>query len=152
MSEGGITVRGIPEVQGFLSGFPKMLVMGCFAKALSRAAGVFEAELRAHMPETDYSTSSEEYGHLLDNLLSEVTIDTGGRGGKARIGFGRKGMVALWVEFGHRMLSHGKKPTKLDRVKANPFMRRAFEAAANAAVDAIIDTVREFMQSGAKAA
>jgi hypothetical protein len=152
MSDGGITVRGIPEVQGFLRAFPNVLVMGCFAKALSRAGGVFEAELRANMPETDYSTSSEEYGHLLDNLLSEVIIDTKGQGGKVKVGFGRKGMIAMWVEFGHRMLSHDKKPTKLDRVKANPFMRRAFAAAADAAVDAFIETVREFMQSGVKAA
>src|ERR1700733_5711926 len=105
----GITVRGIPEIQRNLAEFPKVLVMGAFNKALSRAAAVFEAELRSRTPESDYSTSSEEYGHLVDCLMDVIEIDSGGRGGRASIGFGRKSMVALWVEFGHRMVSHSGK-------------------------------------------
>ena len=103
-----------------------MLVISCFAKALARASAVFEAELAARCPETDFSTSSEEYGHLVDNLASTVTIDTSGRGGKARVGFGKKAFVALWVEYGHRMLSHSKRPTKRASVQANPLFRKWF--------------------------
>lgn len=141
----GITVRGIPEVQRNLADFPKLLVMGAFTKALSRAAAVFEAELRANTPETDYSTSSDEYGHLVDCLTDELEIDTNGRGGRVRVGFGRKGYVALWVEYGHRMLSHSGQKTKLDRTKANPFMRQAFENAADAALDAFTEAIQEFL-------
>lgn len=144
----GITVTGIPDVQRNLSNFPRLLVMQCLGKALSKAAGVFEEELRATCPETDYSTSSDDYGHLVDNLLSEVTIDTEGRGGKASVGFGRKGMVALWVEYGHRMLSHSGAPTKLARVQANPFMRRAAEAAADRAIEVFTETIKEYMKTG----
>lgn len=141
----GITVRGIPELQRNLAAFPRLLVMGCFAKALSRAAGVFEEALRAECPDADFASSDEDYGKLLDNITSEVVIDTQGRGGRAKIGFGRKGFVALWVEYGHRMLSHEGKKTKLDRVKANPFMRKAFETAADRAVEVFVETVKEFM-------
>lgn len=146
MSDGGITVRGIPEVQHNLKDFPRLLVLGCFQRALSRASAVFEEELAARTPETDYSTSSEEYGHLLDNLVSEITIDTQGRGGRVQIGFGRKGFVALWVEYGHRMVNRSHKQT--GTVKAHPFMRPAFEAAANRAVDVFVETVQEYLQSG----
>jgi hypothetical protein len=156
---GGITVTGIPEIQRNLANFPRVLVMGCFAKALSRAAGVFEEELRARCPETDFSTSSDEYGHLVDNLMSTVTIDTGGQGGRASIGFGRKGMVALWVEYGHRQVTGGKLSRKgsgpgreTGFTPPHPFMRQAFEAAADRAVDVIIETIQEFMQSGEIAA
>lgn len=146
----GITVRRIPEVQRNLKDFPRLLVMGCFQKALARAAAVFEEEIRSRCPETDYSTSSEEYGHLIDNLMDEITIDTQGRGGKARIGFGTKAMVALWVEYGHRMVTH--KGKQVGSVEAHPFMRQSFEAAADRAIDAFTETVKEFMQSDGKAA
>jgi hypothetical protein len=140
----GITVRGIPEVQRNLAEFPKLLVMGAFNKALSRAAAVFETELRARTPESDYSTSSEEYGHLVDNLMDVIEIDSNGRGGRVSIGFGRKSMVALWVEYGHRMLSHSGKGK--GTVQAHPFMRPAFEAAAEAALEAFTLAIQEFLQ------
>lgn len=140
----GITVRGIPEVQRNLAEFPRILVMGAFNKALSRAVAVFERELRARTPEADYSTSSEEYGHLVDALTDVIEIDTNGRGGRASIGFGRKSMVALWVEFGHRMLSHSGKD--VGTVQAHPFMRPAFEAAADAALEAFTVAIQEFLK------
>lgn len=143
----GITVRGVSEVQRNLADFPRLLVMECFSKALSRAAGVFEEELRAVTPETDYSTSSEEFGHLVDNLVSTVTIDSQGRGGRARISFGKKGFVALWVDFGHRMLSHSGKEIKA--VPGTGFMRRAFESAAERALEVFVETVKEFMSGSA---
>jgi HK97 gp10 family phage protein len=142
-----ITVRGLPEVQRNLSEFPRLLVMSCFAKALARAAAVFEDELRARTPETDFSTSSEEYGHLSEAIMDELAIDTQGRGGRVRIGFGQKDFVARFVEYGHRMVSHRGHVT--GTVAPHPFMRPAFEAAAAAALDAFINTVNEFMESGA---
>lgn len=140
----GITVRGIPEVQRNLESFPRLLVLNCFQVALSRAIAVIEEEVRTRTPESDYSTSSEEYGHLLDNLMSEVTIDTQGRGGFARVSFGKKSYVALFIEYGHRMVTHGGKDTG-KFVQANPFMRQAFEAAADKAFDVFAETVREYM-------
>lgn len=142
--DSGITVRGIPEVQRNLADFPRLLVMGCFQKALARAAAVFEEELRSRTPETDYSTSSEDYGHLIDNLMDEITIDTQGRGGRARIGFGKKDMVALWVNYGHRMLTH--KGRQVGTVQGTHFMQAAFAAAADRAVEVFIETVQEFLQ------
>ncbi len=140
----GITVRGIPEIKRNLSNFPRALVIGCFNRALSRAAAVFEAEVRERCPETDFSTSSEEYGHLVDNLQSTITIDSQGRGGKARIHFGKSSFVALWVEYGHRMVTH--KGRQVGTVAANPFIRQAFAAAADRALEVVIETVQEYMK------
>ena len=148
----GITVRGIPQVQANLKGFPRILVMGCFAKALSRAAGVFEEALAAECPEAEMeTTSSEKYGTLLENIMSIVTIDTQGRGGRASIGFGKKGFVAVFIEYGHRMMTHQKKDTG-KFVPQNPFMRRAFSRAADKALEAFTEEVENFMQSGSAAA
>lgn len=140
-----VTVRGIPEVQRNLKEFPRLIVLNCFRKALARAAAVFEQELaaRAAAMETDYSTSSEEYGHLVDNLMSEITIDTNGRGGRLKVGFGKKGFVALWLEYGHRMVTHQGK--QIGSVKAHPIMRPAFDAAADRAVEVFTETVKEFL-------
>ena len=144
-------IRGIPECQKNLSDFPKLLVMNCFRVALGRAIAVFEAEVRARTPESDYSTSSEEYGHLIDNLMSTVTIDTQARGGRAVLSFGRKGFLAVWLEFGHRKVTH--KGREIGSVAAKPFMRQSFETASEAALDAFTETVKDFMgQDSIKAA
>jgi hypothetical protein len=148
MTDGGITVRGIPEVQRNLKDFPRLLVMGCFRKALARAAAVFEEELAARCPESDYSTSSEEYGHLIENIASQITIDTQGRGGKARIGFGKKGFLALWLEYGHRMVTH--KGRQVGTVEATPFVRPAFEAAADRALAVFVEEVSAFLSDANK--
>ncbi len=140
-----ITVRGIPEVQKTLAAFPRLLVLRCFHKALSRAAGVMEEELRARCPESDYSTSSEEYGHLVENISSQITLDTQNRGGRARIGFGNKSFVALWIEYGHRMVTH--KGRVVGSVQSHPFIRQSFEAAADRALEAFIEEVQNFMSS-----
>jgi hypothetical protein len=146
----GITVRGIPQVQRALADFPRLLVMDCFRVALGRAAAVFEEELDARCPESDYSTSSEEYGHLIDNLVSEITIDTQGRGGRVKIGFGKKGFVALWIEYGHRMVTH--KGKTVGSVAAHPFMRASFESAADRALEVFTETVRDYLNTGRIAA
>lgn len=138
----GITIRGIPEIQRNLRDFPRQLVQRAFTKALSRAAAVFEEELRSRCPESD-SDSSDESGHLIDFLTSEITIDSGGRGGRARIGFGRLSRRALWVEYGHRMVSH--KGKQIGEVKPHPFMRAAFAAAADKAIEAFTEAIREYM-------
>jgi hypothetical protein len=151
MPETLITVRGIPEVQRNLAAFPKVLVVRCFAKAFSRAAAVFEAELRIQCPESDFSTSSEEYGHLVDNLTDEITIDTQGRGGHCQIGFGRKGFLALWIEYGHRIVTRSGKDTG-KRVPAQPFMRKSFDIAADKALEVFVEAVQEFMREDAQVA
>ncbi len=146
MPEAGITVQGLAEVQKNLSAFPRLLVVGCFNKAFKRAAAVFEEEIRANTPETEYSTSSEEYGHLVDNLMDEISLDTQGRGGRLKIGFGKAGFVALFVEYGHRMVTHSKKDTG-KFVPANPFMRKAFAAAAGKALEAFTEAIQEYMKT-----
>ena len=139
-----ITVRGIPEVQRNLGAFPKLLVLGCFRKALARSAAVFEDELARRCPETDYSTSSDEYGHLVDSIVSHITIDFQGRGGRGVIGFGDKSFVALWIEYGHRMVTH--KGKQIGSVVAHPFVRASFAAAADRALEVFVEEVQKFLR------
>lgn len=149
MPEGGITVRGIPEVQRNLAAFPQLLVMQCLLKAVSRAAAVIEEELAARTPEDEDARSTEEYGLLIENLMSVVTVDENGQGARASIGFGKKGFIALFVEYGHRLVRGGN---QYGSVAPHPFMRAAFEAAAEKAVDVFIEEVRNYLTEGSIAA
>lgn len=161
MSEGGITVRGIPEVQSNLRALPKLLVMECFSKGLHAAAQVMESAVRVRLPYDRTASSVEEYGLLLNDLVSIVTIDTNGNGGQVQITFRKKAMVALWVEYGHRLVRGGRlaskknksgKGTVIGQVPPHPFLRPAFEAAADAAIDAFVAAVQSYMTEGSIAA
>jgi hypothetical protein len=120
---------------------------------------VFEKELMARTPVGDLAklnTSTKKYGHLLQNIEREVTIDSSGNGGRAAIGFGKKGFVALFVEYGHANVRHisgvGKKASSKGDVEPHPFMRPTFEAAADAAFEAFIEEIETFMAEGSIAA
>lgn len=142
-----------------LKAFPKLMVMECFSKALRRAANVMAAEVRVRIPYNDQSrtaTSVKEYGLLLNDLISLVTIDANGNGGKAQITFNKKGMVALWVEYGHRMVTGGRYNRRGSRqvgnVPPHPFMRPAFEAAAEETIAAFIEEVENYVNADVRMA
>ena len=155
----GITVRGIPELQRNLLAFPKLLMMECIAVALRRAADVFVAVVRARCPmgKGEFDAESGEFAdgfaHLVEAVEAKVIIDPRGHG-RARIGFGKLGYRALFVEFGHRMVGHRNQGRVADLrslgkdVPAHPFMRPAFEAGAEAALEAFTQAVEEYMSSG----
>ena len=61
------------------------------------------------------------------------------------------GFVALWLEYGHAIVTHAGRDTG-KKVAPSPFMRRAFDSAAERALEAFTEEVRAFMQEGRIAA
>lgn len=150
-----VTITGLEDVQRMLAEAPRDVVARGYLKALQAGANVIADEVEIHTP-----VKAEDTGGLLDkgvlreSLMIAIELDAQFRGGIAKVGFGKNGHVALWVEYGHNMVGHkpGKKPSGV--VPAHPFMRPAADTKANAAIDAfatsLAQTVRENFPQGSK--
>lgn len=141
-----LKISGLDQVQRRLREAPNTLVAKSFAKALDRAGGVIAAEVERRTP-------IGPEGDLKEHVIVKVEVDTAARGGSALIGFssatsGRTGkpmdLIAYWVEYGHRLVGHGKRKKDrkdLGKVPPHPFMRPAFDASADRAVEVFGDTL-----------
>jgi len=139
-------VEGIEETCDALTRLPGLMVAHCFQKALRSAAEVIVAEIQARTPIGDDIWNFDE-PKLRDSLVTEITLDSEFRGGIAEIGFGKVGYRALWVEYGHEMVGHRPDKKKLGFVDAHPFIRPAFDACENRAIDAFVDTFVQEMEA-----
>jgi HK97 gp10 family phage protein len=142
-----VTVTGLREVQRMLTEAPRLVVSNAYLKALGAAADVLEAALYSAAPERDEGSRDENIVHLKDAIVREIQLDSRFRGGTLDVGFGKEGFRALWVEYGHRMLTHDKRPTKLGMVPPHPFMRPAFEACADQCIEAFALTLERELRS-----
>ncbi len=146
---------------------PKTVVANGYLKALSSAGNVVANEVEHKCP-----TKKEDVGGLLErgelreNIMLAVEIDSQYRGGIATVGFRTRAAaaVALWVEWGHRMVVRGgtyidnrgkvRKGTHLKDIPAYPFMRPAADVSADKAIDAfaqsLTQTVRENFPQGTR--
>lgn len=137
-----IKITGLDNVLKRLENTPSLLVKKVFYQALDRAAGVIAAEVELRTPEG-------EEGLLKENVITNVSIDTQGKGGSAAVGFSkaiseRSGkpadLIAMWVEYGHAVVPprgsrrRGHTPVR-GHVPAHPFMRPAADAAAALAIE-----------------
>lgn len=136
-----IRITGVPAVARKLETMPRVIVLGAFAKALEAAAQVIAAELAARTPEADEGSRDENEAHLIEGLTFEVGLNAEGRGGRARVGYGKQGQKAMWVEYGHRLIGHKPGNKQIGEVAAHPFMRPAADAAAEPAVEAFQNTL-----------
>jgi len=150
-----ITVEGIAETVAMLDDLPKTLVLAGFTGALNAAADVLSAELDLQTPiRLGFSDGdlTVEGGALKAALMREVTLDSNYRGGLVEIGFGKLGYIANFVEYGHVMLSHSGKQLSGPRtpggfVPAHPFMRPAFEAGKERAIDAFVASIQQTVKN-----
>ncbi len=137
-----LRITGLEQVQRALTGSPAKVVRA-FAVALDRAAGVIAAAVEERIPEGPE-------GLLKQSIRVQVEVDTAKRGGIASVGFTsepneRNGApqdaVALWVEVGHRMVTHKPDSKQVGNVPAHPFMRPAFDSAADRAIEVFAETL-----------
>ena len=151
-SESIMTVTGLAEVQAMLRDAPRHIVAAGFARAGRAAADVFVAELEVRTPvrtealwndETFSEFKDQTGGDLKAALMSEVLLDSQFRGVHVAVGFGKQGHVANWVEYGHKMVTHKPAKKEVGFVSAHPFMRPAFEAAGDRAIDAFVESLSE---------
>ena len=108
---------------------------------------------------------AEDTGGLLDKgvlresiTITGIEIDSNGRGVRGHVGFTTNNAadhVALWIEYGHRIVVRDSVLSYIDNrgrrrsgsvqgfVAPNPFMRKAFEASRDAAVEAFVTTLNQ---------
>lgn len=154
MSNAIITVVGVEDVQRMLSDAPKTIVASGFLKALSAGANVFADELELKTPVKKADTGGLlDKGVLRESIAIDVELDSQFRGGSADVHFGKNGFIANFVEFGHRMIGHksgGKKvlgSVEATSVPPYPFVRPAFDAGANRAIEAFTNSIIETVLS-----
>lgn len=145
----GITITGCGDVINWMETFPKEIVLLGFFKALSAAIQVFESELRIKTPirketlwndETFSEFSNIIGGALRAALVHNVVLDSQYRGGYSEVGYGKLGYIANFVEFGHAKVIYGK---HIGHVPAHPFMRSAFDAVNQEAIDAFASVIAQ---------
>ena len=145
---------------------PKTVVAKGFTEALSAAGNVVADQVVRRCPVKKEDTGGLlERGELREAVMVAVQLDSQFRGGVANIGFMNKATasVAMWVEWGHRMVVPGgyyfddrgrkRQGTHVRDVPAHPFMRPAADESGDRAIDAfaqsISRTVRENFPQGA---
>jgi HK97 gp10 family phage protein len=138
-----INISGIDQVCENLDRLPVRLVKNAYAKALVAGALPIVQALEARM-----GFFKEATGDLETHLVTDVAIDSAGKGGRIQIGFGKLGHVARFVEYGHRDIGHKPLSKELGIVQPHPFMRPALETAADAAVDAFATSIKESIDEG----
>ena len=141
MAEGyEINIRGIDETCDALTRLPKNVVKNAFAKALAAAAAPMVERLRPATP--------KHTGDLAAHLMSDIQVDTDGRGGNVSVGFGKEGYKARLVEFGHRMVGHEPNKVEVGLVMPRPFMRPAAAEAAEESTEAFNESITESVDQG----
>jgi len=138
-----IKITGIDEVSANLDELPLRLVKNAYAKALVAGAVPIVQALGARM-----GFFKEATGEMQAHLVTDIAIDSAGKGGRIQIGFGRLGHIARFVEYGHREIGHKPLSKELGVVQPHPFMRPALETAADAAVDAFATSIKESIDEG----
>lgn len=143
-----ITVTGLAEVQEMLATAPKEIVARGYLRALQAGADVIADEVEVRTPIKAEDTGGMlDKGVLRESLMIQVTLDSQFRGGVAEVGFGKNGVVANWVEYGHRMVGHAPGKKEKGVVPPHPFMRPAADASADRAIEAFANSIAQTVKN-----
>jgi len=148
-----ISVEGIEETCRYLEEVAETVAIRGYVAGLDAAGEVFESALWPRVPIDLGVLDNAAHGGkgaLAANLRRSVDVDAHGRGGIVDVGFGQLGHIALWVEFGHnQVLRQGirGKAKILGFTPAHPFMRTAFDASKEQAIDAFIEGVKTALKT-----
>lgn len=132
-----VKLEGLDKAQQVMRELGPQLAQRGLRKGLQAGADVLGTAIQAATP--------IKTGLLKASVGTSVSLSNKDQAGIGAVGFGKQGYVARLVEFGHRIVSKGKKLGKRETGKAapHPFMRPAFDASAQTAVDAFIRVLRE---------
>lgn len=143
-----ITVEGLAETCSYLDGVSEIVATRCVVNGLDAAGEVMEAALWPLVPvdlRAAMNAAHGGLGALSTRLTRTIEVDPRGRGGVMELGFGPLGHIALWVEYGHRIVKGKWDTGKMTR--AFGFMRRAFDASSEAAIEAYVNGVRATLKT-----
>jgi hypothetical protein len=154
-------ITGLNETIKALSDAPANVAKGAYGKALTAATVPVIKALDPRIPIALIAGGiAHRIGALKSALTFEIAVDANGRGGLARIGFGKQGFVARMVEYGHRMVGHKPKSVDWKRFREKqmgefekpvppyPFMAPATISASEQAVEAFAAATKEALDEG----
>lgn len=150
-----ITITGMEECLELLDSAPRNIVMLGYGRAARAAIDVVAAELVRRTPiqqaaskkkgRTGKAWHDKTRAALVNSLKVEVAVDAGARGVSAYVGFaGEQATVANALEYGHAMVTHDGET--IGQEQPHPFMRAAFDASADAAVEAFTDSLADTLK------
>ena len=156
-----IEVEGIDDVIAMLGQTEHLVETTALVTGLN-VVGEFSAQaIEDATPVKDENVPTSEYsrriagGNSLDKGLLkasvkfEIIVDSRNRGGYVEISHGRYSYVANYLEYGHRLVTHGIKAIRrvIGFVKPYPFIRPTAERVAEESIYKFYDTVREVLIS-----
>ena len=134
MNEVNVDVKGLPELKRKLGAAGPQLAARIMRAGLTKGIEIIAQAVLASTP--------VRTGELRENLVVAVDVAPSGTSGIARVGFGKEGYIARFLEYGHRkVVRKGESQEVVGFVPANPFMRRAYESSKEQAREAIIETL-----------
>jgi len=150
-----VTISGIEETLDLLDSAPRNIVMLGYGRAARAAMNVIGRALLARTPiEQAASKKKGRAGKawhdksraaLARSMRIDVTVDSGGNGVSASVGFaGEQATVANALEYGHAMVTHAGET--IGQEKPHPFMRPAFDASADAALEAFTESLADTLK------
>jgi hypothetical protein len=134
-----LRITGLVETQQMLRDVPADIQAGIGAGMIA-AGAVIQQELYRNAPRIQEGGKSE-FQPLHSSLVTDVEINAEENYAVASTGFGDAGPVALWNEYGHRIVSRRGKDSG-ETTEPNPFMRRSTDNCAEDAIDAFCDRIR----------
>lgn len=167
-----VPIRGLKELIDTMKGFPSKVLVNIVKIGENNGARVYRDEFRrlapvlnsskkhgGHMDPPGFLKKNIKIGPLLARNLNAGEIGF-------RIGINKKAFYGRLVEIGHRIGKKGKKLIRkkagnaetlfavlsgqefgTQEVPANPFMRPGFDAASDAALNAIVEGCRNKLES-----
>lgn len=131
------------------------VIADALTPALMAGASVLGAELMDRVPRGPRGANyNREFEPLESTMVTDIEVDREALTGTASTGFGKSGPVALWVEYGHNIVSRSDEGVRytspsgserpgelLGRVPEHPFMRPAIDACADRVIEAVADSV-----------
>jgi hypothetical protein len=154
-----IHLEGVDELSRKINDLCTASMQKAIEYALVAAAGpIFGAiSSRAELhdrSDSETSTGGADFGgHLADDLATTIELSFDGQSGRMYIGFKRQAAKAIWLEYGHLMVSHKPDRVPLEGTRTpgyfvvpggtenpGPFMRPAFDESAEQATELFFKT------------
>jgi len=138
-------VKGLSEVEAKLKGLSLKLATRSVRKAVGAGLVVLADEVRSRTP--------VETGLLKSSVAGTIRVSPKEGGAVGVVSFGPQGYVARLVEFGHRTRAKSetgkskKSGAIIGHVPPHPFMRPAFDASKERAVEAFTNTLKTEVES-----
>ena len=142
----GVEITGLTETIKAIVDVPKNITRNVLSDALVAGSAVIQRGLIDKAPRRKAPVTSErEFPPLSESVVTFVEIDENKLEGVAETGFGESGPVAIWNEYGHRIVTRAKVDTG-KTTEPNPFMRQTVDQVGDEAIAAAAKSLEGFVR------